>query len=158
MNHRETSNNIEPYIYIKKQNNIHYLIHTIIDSTNYVKKISENVYNSLMFYEVIKNPEEIILIYETDPFKELGNIICIKHMNNEIEYIYDIKELKLIFLDLIKNTFVDEMYVLSYGYQNEDYYFGKTMTFNKMLNTNTKIRKFLINNVNYSVCVRPFKK
>ena len=154
----ETSINMEPYLYVKKYNNIHYLIHIIMNETSYVEKISNNIYNSLMFHNVIKDPEEIILIYEIDSFKELNNVTCVKHTNNRQNFIYDKKELEAIFPDLVKNTFKNEMHVIIYNYENGGYYFDKTSIFNKLLNLNTGVTYFPINNVSYFGCVKSFKK
>lgn len=148
---------MEPYFYIKKCNNIHYLIHIIIDEKNYIEKISGNVYSSLMFHGFIKDRKEIVLIYEIDPFKELNNVTCIKHKNNELDFIYDKKELELIFPDLVKNTFNDKLETILYDYQNGGYYFEKTIMFNKLLNLNIGVQNFPINNVGYFACPKSFQ-
>lgn len=149
---------LEPYLYIKKRNNIHYLIHIIVDEVNYIEKISGNIYNSLIFYDIIKDSKEIILIYEIDPFKEINNATCIKHKNNTLDFIYDKRELELIFPDLVKNTFNDEMHVTVYDYQNGGYYFEKTAIFNSLFNLNVGVKDFPINNVGYFACVKSFEK
>jgi len=154
----KTSINMEPYFYIKKHNNIHYLIHIIIDEKNYVEKISSNIYNALIFFDIIKDSKEIILIYDLDPFKELNNVMCIKHMNNKLDFIYDKQELESIFPDLVKNTFNDELETVLYDYQNGGCYFEKTIVFNKLLNLNVGVNYFPINNVSYFACVKSFKK
>lgn len=149
---------MEPFFYIKNRNNIHYLIHIIIDEKNYIEKISGNVYSSLMFHGIIKDHKEIVLIYEIDPFKELNNVTCIKHNNNEIDFIYDRRELELIFPDLVKNIFSDELETVLYDYQNGGYYFEKTIVFNKFLNLNVGVKHFPINNVCYFACPKLFEK
>jgi len=154
----KTVHNIEPYLYVKKYNNIHYLIHVIIEDANYVEKISSNIYNALIFHDVIKESKEIILIYEIDSVKELNNVTCIKHIDNKVDFIYDKKELSLIFPDLMKKAFKDEMHCAVYDYQNGGYYFTKTNIFNTLFNLNVGVKDFPINNVDYFVCVKSFKK
>jgi len=149
---------IEPYYYIKKRNNIHYLIHIITDEKNYIEKISGNIYSSLMFHGIIKDHKEIILIYEIDPFKELCSVTCIKHKNNEIDFIYDKRELELIFPDLVKDTFDEELEIILYDYENGGYYLEKTITLNELLNLNVGVQIFLINNISYFACPKSFEK
>ena len=158
MNINETIRKIEPYLYVKKFNNIHYLIHVITDVLNYAPKVSCNIYTLLMFHNIIKDPKEIVLIYEIDPFKEINNVTCIKHINNEVNFVYDRKELEAIFPDLVKNGFNDEMYVAVYDYETIGYYFQKTTIFHKLFNLNTGVNIFPINTINYFACVKPFLK
>ena len=149
---------MEPYLYVKKYNNIHYLIHVIVDEINYIEKISGNIYSALIFNDIIKNSEEIVLIYEIDPFKEINNVTCIKHKNNQKDFIYDKKELEMIFPDLVKNTFNGELYIVGYDYENNGYYYDKTDLLNNLFNLNVGVKRFPINNIDYFACNKAFKK
>jgi hypothetical protein len=140
---------MESFTYIKKTDNTHYLIHIITEQFKYFDKISNNIYNFLMCDNVIKSSNDVVIIFEIDPYEEMNNITCIKHMTNNNNVECNKKELATIFTKIMNSKLVGDKYTIIYNYETTGYLSIKTDKFNSLLNLSVGVNNFMIENIHY---------
>ena len=111
--------NSELYIYLGKQLDAYFFIHTIHDS-NFNNEISYQIYNVMINEQMILNLNEIVIIYEFDPYNNICNVIRIQHLLNPYHIQIYKNNLEKNFLNLITAK-RDDIFIIKYDYINKCY-------------------------------------
>ena len=133
----------ELYIFLGFSNNTYFFIHTVKSKDKYKNDISFQIYNMLISETMIKNPNEVVMIY--DVHEDKTNLIVTKHMNSKIDYIFGKDEIGDYLHKLLTSERNDTM-IIEYDY-NENVYKMYEFGYDTNKHINKSIEKVTINNV-----------
>lgn len=111
----------EIYIYLGKQSQVFFFLHTISETKQFKHEISHQILNVLIHEGFVDNYENICIIYEINPLDFTTKAIVINHANSQFyEFYKDNLENQLKRLMSLERT--DEyIFSISYDYKIRGY-------------------------------------
>lgn len=144
----------ELYLYMGKQQNVTFFLHTVFDKDKFKPEISHQIYNCMIHDKFFTSADQSVIIFDLNPFTNKNDVICIQHTNNNNILNFEKDNLQEQLQRLLKVDRYHEMLVISYNYDIGGYEF---YTIDSKINgTNLTIPDIHLDSIDYILTTKAF--